>query len=199
LIVSLSFSIGVDWDEAFTYNLVTRNNLLGIVKGTASDVHPPLFYFIAKFFSLFGKSVPILRLSSISGAVFSMVLGATLVRKNWGIYTATIFNFVMALAPRILYYNLDIRMYSWSMAFTLGSALFAYEIMKSLDSSETHFRDWFGLVLMSLGGVYTQYFTLVTIVGIYFSLLIYILLFSRKTWRHYLVQCLIIRCLGNIP
>jgi len=185
IVISLCFNHFVDWDEAFTYNLVTRNNFLGIIEGTAKDVHPPFYYLAAKIITLFGgDSMFSVKITAVAGMALSMILSATLVRKNWGIYAALLLNLIIGLGPCILHYNLNMRMYSWTMAFTFGSALYAYEI-----TIQSNKRNWIMFLIMSLGGAYTQYFSIITIAFIYLYLGIYLIVKKREKIRAFIGIC----------
>ena len=61
--VSLCFNNNVWTDESFTIDLL-KLDFPGILHGTASDVHPPLYYLIAKCFVLvFGDSLLSLKMA----------------------------------------------------------------------------------------------------------------------------------------
>ena len=52
----LSGGTGIDYDEAFSWDVVVNNGIGGILAATAADVHPPLYYLIVKAaFAVFGE------------------------------------------------------------------------------------------------------------------------------------------------
>lgn len=185
MLVRISRNEAVHWDEAYTWRMVTKNTVAEMLAATAADVHPPFYYLLLKAaMTLFGKNMLVAKTVSIAGTVATGILGLTLVRKNWGVKAAIPFVMVTALAPQLVYYSLDLRMYSWLCFFVMAAALFAYEIIQS-----RKLRWWAAFTLVSLGGVYTQYFAVVPLFVIYLYLLIYLLLNDRKEIKKFLLCC----------
>ena len=78
--LTLSGGKGIDFDEAFTFQLVRDNNMLGIIRDTAADVHPPLYYLIVKLFTtVFGYKFIVYTWASIAAAIGCMILNSTLI------------------------------------------------------------------------------------------------------------------------
>ena len=72
--LSLCFNNNIWTDEAFTIELL-HSDFAGILKGTASDVHPPLYYLIAKCVTLvFGDSLLCLSGSGLVSGRRSCIL-----------------------------------------------------------------------------------------------------------------------------
>lgn len=111
----------------------------------------------------------------MAGALATMLLGAVKVRKNWGIRAAIPFILVVGLGPQFIFYNVDVRMYSWMIFFVTGAVLFAYDLLR-----ENKIVCWVLFVLLSLGGVYTQYFAVVPLLLLYLMLFLYFLIYERK-------------------
>ncbi|MDD2969698.1 MAG: hypothetical protein PHT21_09065, partial [Lachnospiraceae bacterium] len=89
--VSLCFNNNIWTDEAFTMQLL-GNDYIGIIKGTAIDVHPPLYYLIAKtVMYVFGNSLFVQKMVTIFPIVFLMLFSAVKVVKLFGIRTHLIF------------------------------------------------------------------------------------------------------------
>lgn len=182
LIIRICRNEAVDWDEAFTWQIVTKNNLAGMIKATAADVHPPLYYImVMAAFHIFGKNIFVAKLVSVAGALASGILGITLVRKRWGVKAAVPFLMMVGLGTQMIYYNVDVRMYSWACFFVLAAGLFAYEILLTGKAGW-----WIAFTLVSLGGVYTQYFDVIPLFLIYLFLLVWILLRDRKQLKMWL-------------
>ena len=65
LYVSLIFNHNIWTDEAFTLQLL-RENVKGIIDGTARDVHPPLYYLYAKIFTvIFGDALLVQKVAAL--------------------------------------------------------------------------------------------------------------------------------------
>ena len=166
----------LDWDEAYTFQMITKNSIRGIIRETSMDVHPPLYYLLLWFFSkCFGTDFFVLKLFSVLFTILTMFLGIIYVCKNWGWKSAFGFILVVGLGPRFLYFSVNIRMYSMELFFVTWCALLAYSILK--DGKKI---DWVLFVISALGGVYTHYFAAVPLAFIYGYLLIGLLLQKKK-------------------
>ena len=118
LYVSLIFNRNIWTDEAFTIELVGSNSVLGIIRGTANDVHPPLYYLIVKLFiTLFGTSFQVYKLVSILPMFFTMLLGIFYIAPWFGAKTAFLFMLFLNAIPCVMEYGVQIRMYSWAIFF----------------------------------------------------------------------------------
>ncbi len=185
LMACLSHTRVVEWDEAYSIQLITRYNLTEMVRMTAQDIHPPLYYLVLRMFgAVFGTGVFALKMMSAFFTVCTMLLGVTKVRKNWGMAAAGLFQLAIGLGPELLFYAVNIRMYSMALFFVTGCALSAYDILHSGRKA-----DWLLFVLSALGGVYTHYFTAVPLAVIYGYLLAGLLLWNRKACKTFLLAC----------
>lgn len=194
LIVRICLNEAVDWDEAFTWQLITKNNLAGIIKGTAEDVHPPLYYLVAKAaITLFGQHIFVVKMVSVTLSVGSMLLCAIFVSRRFGEKAALLLIPIVGLGPRFIYYNVNCRMYSMMIFFVLGAALFAYELIQ--DDKPIY---WVLFTVFSLGGVYTQYFAVVPLVLIYLYLLVQLLKDKGTSWMKWLLCCTV-TIVGYLP
>jgi hypothetical protein len=186
VILTLCFSHGLDGDEAYTYKMVKENDFVNIVRVTASDIHPPLYYFLVEIvvnlcglLGLGSQNMLMVRIAGILGLLLTLTLSNTLVAKRFGVYCAAAFNLVMGLAPTSLYYNYYMRMYSWLLAFTLGSILFAYEI--TIEPKKR--SNWIFFFFFGLAAAYTQYFAVLTVAGVYLYLAVYLLATRQKRFH----------------
>ena len=94
LYLSLCFNNNVWTDEAFTIELL-KSDMSGIVQGTASDVHPPLYYLIAKcFIYVLGNSLLALKFISIVPMILCMTWGAVIIWRRFGFRAALLFDFL---------------------------------------------------------------------------------------------------------
>jgi len=119
LLTITKFSIW--FDEAFGAYLI-RFNFWDIAKYTAADVHPPLYYWLLKLWSmLFGTSELALRsMSTLFGGV-SIVFGYLLVNKLFNKKAAQISLIFMALSPMLVRYGQEARMYTLVTAIALAA------------------------------------------------------------------------------
>lgn len=175
----------VDWDEAYSLSLISKLTLEEMIHTTALDMHPPLYYLLLRGFSaIFGTQFFALKMLSVllNGGV--MVLGITMVRKNWGAKAAFLFNLVIGLGPQFIFYSVNIRMYALAFFFVMWNALLAYEIIQGKGKLK-----WILFVLSGLGGVYSHYFAVVPLVLIYGYLLVGLFLERRKDVKYFFLCC----------
>lgn len=185
MIIRICRNEAVHWDEAFTWQIVTRNNLAGMLRATAADVHPPLYYMLVMAaMRIFGKNIFVAKMVSVSGALATGILGITLVRKRFGVKAAIPFIMVAGLGTQMIYYNVDVRMYSWACFFVLAAGLFAYEIQQT-----GKIVWWIAFTFASLGGVYTQYFDVIPLAFIYLYLLLWAVLHDKKELKMWFICC----------
>ncbi len=185
LVVRSCFTQAVDWDEAYTWDIVKNNSFLGVIRAQSIDNHPPLYFLFVKIAALiFGDKIMVYKLVSVAGMLASMVLCAVLLKKRWGVKAAIPTILVLGLAPNFIFYNINVRMYSWMTFFVLAAALIAYEITQN-DGVGT--GRWAGLAVVSLGAIYTQYFAVVPLFLIYVYLLI-------NCWKNKSLKRLIACC-----
>ncbi|MDH6310836.1 4-amino-4-deoxy-L-arabinose transferase-like glycosyltransferase [Dysgonomonas sp. PFB1-18] len=153
-----------------------------IAKITASDVHPPLYYWGLKTFSaVFGESMFTLRLFSALGVVATLLLGCFPVRRLFGDKVAILFILLVILFPVTQYLVTEIRMYSWTMFFVLACALSAYSIF---DRGAK--KDWLLFLVTGICASYLHNYGLLSIAGIY-ALLFIFLFRTNKNWKWVLV------------
>ncbi len=173
--LSLCFNNNIWTDEAFTIELL-HSDFAGILKGTASDVHPPLYYLIAKCVTLvFGDSLLCLKLVSILPMFLCMSWGALIVRKRFGFRAAVLYPVLLGVIPCTMEYAVQVRMYSWAIFFITFMALWAYEAYL-----EQSLRFYAGIVLTSAAAAYTHYFAFVSAILIYGFLFLALLAGKRR-------------------
>lgn len=154
------------FDEAYSMAMI-QHSFSDIWNITAKDVHPPLYYFMLKSFTLiFGNSLLVLRTFSTLGIVGIFITGMSSVRRNFGSSVSLLFVLIISLLPVTQYLADEIRMYSWSMLFTLVNVITAYKVYKRPNKLNN-----FLLLLSTLCASYTHYYSLmgsITIFGILF-------------------------------
>ena len=193
-IIYICCNQAVHWDEAYTYRIVTQFSVVDMLKETAADIHPPLYYLLVKVCTLFwGSHLMVFKLFSVLCTVATMVLGITLVRKRWGGQVAFLFIMVCGLGTQFIYFAVDVRMYALEMFFVTACGLLAYEIFL-----ENRRRDWILLTISAMGGAYTHYFSIVPLAIIYGFLFIWGIVKNRKAIRRFVVCC-ICTVLGYLP
>lgn len=107
------------FDEAFGAYLI-RYNFIDIARYTATDVHPPLFYWLLKLWSmLFGNTELALRSMSVFFGGVTIVFGYLLSNRLFNKNVARISLIFMVLAPMFIRYSQEARMYTLVTAIAL--------------------------------------------------------------------------------
>lgn len=181
---TLIFNDSVWQDEAYTMNII-KNDFIGIVETTINDVHPPLYYFIAKIFTMcFGYSVPIVKIASIVPIILTMLFVWLKTKKLFPekyVKITCIFSLLIGFMPVAFSQNIELRMYTWAMFFTTCTGIFAYELYLNHTSKNKLFL----FVLTALCAAYTHYYAALTECFIYLFLFL-ILVVKHKAWKEIL-------------
>ena len=129
------------YDEAFSVLLAERD-VAAIVRGTAVDVQPPLYYFLLHAWlglNRWGENVFGLRLLSVALSLLVVALVYALARRWFSERVAVWAMLFTALAPFQIYHAQELRMYA---LFALGALLYAYAIpLENTTIAERPMRD----------------------------------------------------------
>lgn len=150
-----------------------------------NDVHPPFFYIILKAFLIFAPNNLILaKIFIVIGYVLTLLPSVYFLKKQFGKATMFFFTLCLTSLPMMLTKIVEVRMYTWTMCFTIFAAVFAYEVMKNSKS-----KDWIFFVVFALATAYTHYFGLITMFFFYPMILLYFIIERRwsdvKQWFFY--------------
>jgi mannosyltransferase len=142
------------FDEAFT-SYIVQFNFIDIARYTATDVHPPLYYWALKAWTMvFGSGEFGLRSMSIFFAVATIVVTFFLTRKMFGRKVALVSLAFLSLSPMLIRYSDEARMYTMA-AFIVMSA--TYLLLKATENKQRKWWVYYG-ILVGLG-MWTHYFT----------------------------------------
>lgn len=191
--VFLSFSSNIWYDELFTMGMADKS-ISELVSITARDVHPPLYYLIVKLFlALTGTAggsivaqVASAKLVSVFPFFLCLIYAGTKVRKNFGMFAAGLFSFLLLTMPQMADYTVEVRMYGYALFFITAGMLHAYELVRmekaesvsevakeiTVISQRKRYVNWIALTLYSLAACYTHYFACMAACMIYLYLLI---------------------------
>lgn len=188
LFIATGLFIYLDYrDASFLYDdvysvFMAKASYSDIATITASDVHPPLYYWGLKTFSIiFGDSMFALRSFSALGVIATLLLGCFPVRKLFGDKVAVLFMILIILFPVTQYLATEIRMYSWTMFFVLACALSAYSVFDKGTK-----KDWLLFLVTGICASYLHNYGLLSVIGIY-GLLFISLFRANKNWKWLLV------------
>lgn len=142
------------FDESYSAYLI-RGNFGDIWSLTASDVHPPFYYFCLKIWSLiFGYSDVALRFMSVFFGALTIIILFYLLRRWFGLKIASVATFFLTLSPMFVRYGQEMRMY---MLVFFIVALATYVLDIALETKKTRYYILYA-ILISLG-MWTHYFT----------------------------------------
>jgi uncharacterized membrane protein len=142
------------FDEAFS-TYIAQFSFWDIAKYTASDVHPPFYYWLLKVWSsLFGTTELAYRSLSILFGAATTIVAFFLSRKLFGRKVAWLSLLFIVLSPMLIRYSDEARMYTLAALIVFSAT---YVLVKAEESSKRSLWVWYG-VLVSLG-MWTHYFT----------------------------------------
>ncbi|HTK39910.1 MAG TPA: glycosyltransferase family 39 protein [Patescibacteria group bacterium] len=142
------------FDEAFSAYLV-RFGFGDIVRYTAADVHPPLYYWLLKIWTImFGTSELAFRSLSLLFAVIGLVGVYAIIKRlfrseTWALAAAL----AVCASPMLVRFSAEVRMY------TLVFAIVAWGTYALVRATESNARRWWVLYALLVAlGMYTHYF-----------------------------------------
>lgn len=185
---SLCFNNNIWTDEGFTIQLLRECKTYGEACAfTAADVHPPLYYIYLKFFTdRLGIHLLLLKVLSIAPMLLTMMLGAVIIRREFGFRTALFYILILGTLPCTMEYVIQVRMYSLALFLVTLCGLSAFRI--ALYGKLT---DWLGFLAGGVGAAYTHYFAFVAVLWIYGFLFLYFLIRRRKEFRKWILAALL--------
>ena len=191
IFISLTFNNNVWLDEAFTASLV-NTDMSGVIKRSMADTLPPLYNILLKLSTdIFGYRIPVMKITSAVPMIITMLLGATTVRKRFGYLTSYVFIIAITFMPNMLFYGVEIRMYSLGFLFATASGIYLYEVI--CDPSK---KNWCIFTAVSVLAGYSHHFAFVTVGFVYLFLMLYCL--RNKMFKAFL-KCLLATFLLYFP
>lgn len=142
------------FDEAFSAFIV-RFNFFQIARYTATDVHPPFYYWILKIWTmLFGTSEIAFRSLSLIFGMTAIIFGFLLVRRLFGRRAAFASLLFLAISPMLIRYGQEARMYTLAATIALAAT---YVLTFAVQSKNR--RPWVIYGILVTLGMWTHYFT----------------------------------------
>lgn len=179
------------YDEAYSIALI-KYSYQEIWNITASDVHPPLYYFLLKSFSsIFGNSLFSLRTFSAIGIILVFIVSFFQIRQLFGKVVSFSYSFIIAILPVSQYLGVEIRMYSWLLFFILAASLYGYKILQSNSR-----LNYILFTLFAIFGGYTHNYGLIAIGTIYLYLIVYKLKYKQPYYQLIISCCIFLIIYG---
>lgn len=177
----LKFAFGADiwYDEVFSLMFV-RGGIPDIIKATARDVHPPLYYIYLKSFTyLFTKIMGeeyfffAAKAASLFPFAVLLIVNIIYIRKRFGLFVSGLFALFISVMPQIPIYYLEIRMYSLALLFVTLHVLVAERLVNWDVSGKIIL--YFGFLILGILTAYTQYYACIATIGIYVATVLLLL------------------------
>lgn len=143
------------WLDEATSLMLARMDLAELVRWTARDIHPPLYYILLHFWIVLGDSEAILRGLSVLAGVLNVLAIYALGRELFDAPTGLLSACFLALDPFHIWYSQETRMYAWT------ALLFSAIVWAALLYLHRPRQLALGLyVALAVAGLYTHYYTL---------------------------------------
>lgn len=163
------------YDEGFSVYLA-RMSLGEITAHTASDIHPPLYYYLLHLWlGPFGDSEFALRFFSLLFGLLTTPLIYALGRRLLSTATGLLAAFFLAISPLYLWYSQEARMYT---LVTFLCLLSSYLLLRTLEGKAGFL--WGGYILVNVLAVYSHFY--VFFVLAFHSLFLLAWSFRQKRW-----------------
>lgn len=179
--VYLCFSPDIWYDELYSIQFALKP-VSEMIKLTAADVHPPLYYVIVHFMieacGTSAGNMPVIYAKIVSVIPLEILLlyGLTIIRKRYGILTGGLFSCVVIAMPQMADYSVEIRMYSWVMLFVTALCIHAEPFLQTDKDKQVRGLKWgkaLPVFLYGLFACYTQYYAAVSVAAIYLLLIVW--------------------------
>lgn len=191
--LSLVFNQNVWLDEAFTASLV-RTDMAGVLERSMADTLPPLYNILLKLTTdIFGYTVPVMKITSVVPMIITMLLSATVVRKRHGFKASSLFTVALFTMPNLLFFGVEIRMYSLGFLFATASGIYAYEFIK-----DYNIKNLIIFTVMSVLAGYSHHFAFVSVGFVYLFMLLYYFFAERENIKRWFI-CVILTVILYFP
>lgn len=198
----LCFSNDIWYDELFTVGLA-EHSYGELVRFTAADVHPPLYYCIVKLFVDLcklivpgtGTVVPA-KIVSVLPYLILLIYAVTFIRKRFGLFVGGMLLFCVTAMPQLPAYTVEVRMYGWAMLFVTAAFLHGYALVSAdmgmidrnyVNQKRIHRLHGAAFTVYGLAAAYTQYFACVAVVMVYLWVLLVFWFRDRRRMKEWLL------------
>ena len=185
-LVFLTISKASIWfDEAFSAYII-RFNFAEIWHYTSVDVHPPLYYFLLKIWSLFfGSSDFALRSMSAFFGALTIILSYFLVKRLYDRKNALFASSFLAISPMLIRYSQEARMYTMVSFLGVLTVRAFYEAWVVKNTAENK-KKWRIIYIIAVcAGIWTQYLYALVPISLWIFRTIYILNRQEKKLNKY--------------
>lgn len=144
------------WNDEGNSARLSERSLDLIIEGTASDIHPPLYYLILRGWrELVGESEFALRALSAFAGLGLVAITIKLGKQGWMGWLA---GFWVAVNPALIYYSQETRMYALLALWVVLGAWCVVRILRSVAQGKTPYGWVVAYIAVGVAGLYTHYF-----------------------------------------
>jgi uncharacterized membrane protein len=141
------------YDEGFSLYLA-RLSLGEITARTASDIHPPLYYYLLHLWlGSFGDSEFVLRFFSLVSGLLTLPLIYALGKRLLGTASGLLAALLLAVSPLYLWYSQEARMYT---LVTFLCLLSSYLLLRALEGKAGFL--WGGYIFVNILAIYSHFY-----------------------------------------
>jgi len=185
LLVYLSFKINISEDETYTLNTSSRD-LAGIIRQSYEfEGQPPIYFILLSLWRHLNQGIFFAKLFSLICIGLSAFVFYHLVNYFTGTVTAKWLVLIFLLNPFTVWAALEMRVYA---LLILLSTLSVYSFYRYYFENNNKFL--YTLILLSVIGIYTQYFFIFLIVSFGVTILFF------KGWKNFFTFCLYLLPVG---
>ena len=141
------------YDEAFSL-LLARQPWAEIVRGTAADTMPPLYYFLLNLWLHLGGGVAVARAMNVLLGSIAVIVLWRWIAEAIGEAEGRLAAVFAALSPFLIYHAQELRMYTLLL---LGSSLYGWGVIRLLRDKDNDTRSRSGWLLTVGGGAVAMY------------------------------------------
>lgn len=192
--LSLAFNKSIGIDERFSLEWSVWP-IPGFWDRIQLDVCPSYMLFLRPVLLLTDGSLLAGKLFSWVAFVICLLVGYFFVRKTCGDYCYLLYSMFFIGSPLILEKSVEVRMYAMAYACIIIVGILWYRIICSEDRAS----HWFMFVTVSLVAAYTHYYTLLSLVLIYASMVFWFIISKDLRKLKYILLCSFVMCLGYGP
>ncbi|MBE5843777.1 MAG: hypothetical protein E7302_06280 [Butyrivibrio sp.] len=184
----LCLSNDIWYDELFSIEFAKRP-ISEMIKLTAADVHPPLYYIIVHFAISVSEAIhisPIMgaKLASVVPYFILWIYGLTAVRKRYDFLIGSLFSLAVCAMPNMVEYTTEIRMYGYVILFITAMCIHSAPFIEKDKERQIKGLKWgkvFPIFAYGLLACYTQYYAAVAVFCIYLFLVVWSI--RKNVWQ----------------
>jgi mannosyltransferase len=168
------------WGDEAVSALVLEHNALQILDGQVDPFHPPLYFLLLRAWTnVAGGSEFVLRYMSLAGMMIAVAFIGRAARIVLDSSEAWVALALASVAPFMVFYAQEARMYGVAMAFNAGALCAITAAVQCSGATHlkgalhlTFWQAWIAFAVLALGAVWAHYLSFLHLLGIALGLLL---------------------------